>query len=613
MRTFDVATLLPPHPGLETVVRAQTRAGRVQPTLGDPQFPPPVRSGERLKQTRPHVSVFIDDTQLFLDPAASCSVTRRVEKRRKRGRKEAGKDGTARDGTVWAGPSGLEAALVSYMVPNIALVNFTDSLVFGPELEDIYSVAFSEVSEAVVDTLESEYNRIPGTQTVNVVIIKKLVREDGVDVFVELDVGSHSNNDDEQIRSVLYGVVKEGAIASYVTSVQGFQFRRLGEVRPMIRACMADEHRCGDGTCILMEYLCDNRPDCRDMSDEANCEPKPGPPPVLTTPPTTTTTAAKKPLVRPDLAAPCRVDQSTCLSGECIPQDYICDGERDCADGSDELRCGTPSPCEPNEFRCKNGHCALKLWRCDGDNDCEDNSDETGCPTGKPGDHCAPEQFECTSDRTCIPASYQCDEELDCPDHSDEYGCTPPSVTSTPEESVQAARGSTVTFTCQAVGVPMPIITWRLNWGHIPASARISMTSKDGRGTLTIRDVKEADQGAYTCEAINAKGLVFGIPDGVLTLTSTSNPGTERDGGFGNVCGQLLTGLVSPAGNCPEGHFTVEGRCVSCFCAGITKNCKNTGRYRNHVSLRFTAEDDFKGTETPHNAAEKSLKVPDRI
>lgn len=136
-----------------------------------------------------------------------------------------------------------------------------------------------------------------------------------------------------------------------------------------------------------------------------------------------------------------------------------------------------------------------------------------GCPaTRQPGDHCAPEQFECVSDRSCIPASYQCDEELDCPDHSDEYGCSksaiyamhrvsslrgrnqvrrqvwmlaiktalvvfffftaPPSVTSTPEEAVQAARGSTVTFTCQAVGVPMPIISWRLNWGHIPTSAR---------------------------------------------------------------------------------------------------------------------------------------------
>ena len=50
-----------------------------------------------------------------------------------------------------------------------------------------------------------------------------------MDVFVELDVGSDYNNNDEQIRGVLYNVVREGAIASYVTSVQGFQFRRLGE------------------------------------------------------------------------------------------------------------------------------------------------------------------------------------------------------------------------------------------------------------------------------------------------------------------------------------------------------------------------------------------------
>lgn len=58
---------------------------------------------------------------------------------------------------------------------------------------------------------------------------RKMVREDGVDVFVELDVGSDYNSNDEQIRSVLYNVVKEGAIASYITSVQGFKFRRLGE------------------------------------------------------------------------------------------------------------------------------------------------------------------------------------------------------------------------------------------------------------------------------------------------------------------------------------------------------------------------------------------------
>lgn len=43
--------------------------------------------------------------------------------------------------------------------------------------------------------------------------------------------------------------------------------------------------------------------------------------------------------------------------------------------------------------------------------------------------------------------------------------------------------------------------------------------SEAGQGTLTIRDVKEADQGAYTCEAINNLGMVFGIPDSILTVT----------------------------------------------------------------------------------------------
>ncbi|KAJ8390133.1 hypothetical protein AAFF_G00110070 [Aldrovandia affinis] len=443
-----------------------------------------------------------------------------------------------------------------------ALVNFTDSFVYGPELENIFSDAFQEISDAVVDTLESEYNRIAGIQTVNVVLMRKI----GSNVFVELDVESEYNYNDEQILSVLYSVVNEGSVASYITSVQGFEFRRLGEVVPSPRPCVQGEFTCQDGGCIPQEYYCDKRPDCLDMTDELNCEtiiqPEIGPTPakVDRLPP------------RPPVGGPCTSDQATCQNGECIPRDYLCDGERDCTDGSDEIKCGTPSPCEPNEFKCQNGRCALKLWRCDGDNDCGDNSDESYCPTKGPGDTCAPEQFMCVMDRTCIPASYQCDEESDCADRSDEYDCSPPTVTSPPEESIKVARGETVTFTCTAIGVPTPIITWRLNWGHIPSSSRITVTSEDGRGTLTIRDVKEGDQGAYTCEAINAKGMVFAVPDGVLSLSLNT-------------------------GNCPNGHFSVEGssRCVSCFCFGITKNCQNTGRYRNQIRLRFTEEDDFKG------------------
>nr|XP_019568140.1 PREDICTED: basement membrane-specific heparan sulfate proteoglycan core protein isoform X7 [Rhinolophus sinicus] len=149
----------------------------------------------------------------------------------------------------------------------------------------------------------------------------------------------------------------------------------------------------------------------------------------------------------------------------------------------------------------------------------------------------------------------------------------PPQVVTPPQESIQASRGQTVTFTCVAIGVPTPIINWRLNWGHIPSHPRVTVTSEGGRSTLTIRDVKEADQGAYTCEAINARGMVFGIPDGVLEL------------------------VPQRAGPCPDGHFYLEhsASCLPCFCFGITNMCQSSRRFRDQIRLRFDQPGDFKG------------------
>ncbi|ESO11637.1 hypothetical protein HELRODRAFT_71562, partial [Helobdella robusta] len=103
-------------------------------------------------------------------------------------------------------------------------------------------------------------------------------------------------------------------------------------------------------------------------------------------------------------------------SGECISSWKVCNGVRDCSDGSDENNC--TYACTKYDFTCSSDKSCIPLsWRCDGVKDCRDNSDESFCSAATS-----------KSDEIIISFSSEavtgwCDGRSDCDDGSDENFC----------------------------------------------------------------------------------------------------------------------------------------------------------------------------------------------
>ena len=70
------------------------------------------------------------------------------------------------------------------------------------------------------------------------------------------------------------------------------------------------------------------------------------------------------------------------------------------------------------------------------------------------------------------------------------------------------AEDETVVFSCEAEGVPQPIVRWYHNGKPINQAERNPRRNLDGN-TITITRLKKTDTGNYACNASNSNGYVF--------------------------------------------------------------------------------------------------------
>uniref|UniRef100_H2M6N9 Uncharacterized protein n=1 Tax=Oryzias latipes TaxID=8090 RepID=H2M6N9_ORYLA len=202
----------------------------------------------------------------------------------------------------------------------------------------------------------------------------------------------------------------------------------------------------------------------------------------------------------------CAAPSVLCLgSSVCISQKQLCDGRRDCPDGSDEESC---------VFKCQNAG-----------KDCQDGSDEMDCSSQIEGCHhrcdnntrcncnappakCRDYQWPCRDGSKCIPLSWRCDGKEDCHDGTDEEKSSNQSSSLPPQVCRENAP---LIFTSVAVG---SVLTPA--WCVTASQTVLTVQMKVWNVLVTTAPVPH-----LLC--VTSDLLLLGVHSGSLKLLSTAN------------------------------------------------------------------------------------------